>query len=58
MIEVGGIEYFVTRNVAIEAGLAVSKGVFTTAEVNGDRVEDPDEDFTSTRLNLGITLHP
>ena len=46
-----GVEYFVSRHVAIDMGLSHSRGRFTAGALDGDR-------FASTRLNLGVKWHP
>jgi len=46
-----GVEYFLSRSVALDIGLAHSRGRFTTGMLDGG-------DFASTRLNVGIKWHP
>lgn len=46
-----GVEYFATRHVALDVGVAHSRGRFTNGFLDGD-------DFASTRLNVGIKWHP
>ncbi len=53
----GGVEYFFSRRSALDVGLGLGKGRLTSAEVNGETAEEfEDLDFTTIRLNLGITL--
>jgi len=56
----GGAEYFVSRTVAIDAGLSITTGRFgemRTADGEWEEVEDG-VSATSARLDLGITWHP
>lgn len=57
----GGVEYFVSRTVAIEGGLSLSGGLFTHGR-SGDGGWDPVEGNTITafgsRLDIGISWHP
>jgi opacity protein-like surface antigen len=46
-----GMEYFVSRRVAIDVGASYSRGEFTAGTFKG-------ENFGSTRLNLGIKWRP
>ena len=53
----GGLEYFFTRKVALDAGLVLGKGKFTTVDVSGTTSDDfEDLDFTTTRINLGVSF--
>jgi hypothetical protein len=54
----GGLEYFFNPKLALDVGLGVTGGNFSNAKVNGESVEDIDEDFTSSRFNIGISWHP
>lgn len=58
----GGLEYFFSRSLALDVGLAISKGEFTTATVDGDEVDlddlDIEEGFTTSRFNVGLSWHP
>lgn len=55
----GGLEYFFTRSLALDAALNVTTGSFTTVEVD-DEEEDLDAGigFNHGRLQLGVTWHP
>lgn len=55
----GGVQYFLTPSLALDAGLQATQGAFTDA-----RVDDEDEEldagvaFATSRVQLGITWHP
>jgi hypothetical protein len=50
----GGVQHFVNRSIALDAGLLLSYGTFTDATVNGASVPDYRGDAVwSSRLNLG-----
>ncbi|HEY7770141.1 outer membrane beta-barrel protein, partial [Longimicrobium sp.] len=54
-----GLEYFLNRNVALDAGLLLGKGRLTNFEIDGepfDRTEDLD--YTTVRMNLGFVFRP
>jgi hypothetical protein len=54
-----GGEYDVNRNVAVDLGMILGKGRFTTLEINGETADDSgDLDFTTVRLNAGIVFRP
>lgn len=55
----GGVQYFFTRSLALDAGLNVTTGSFTTYEVDGEE-ENLEEGvgFNHGRLQLGVTWHP
>jgi opacity protein-like surface antigen len=46
-----GVEYFVSRRVALDLGVSHSRGRFTAGTFDGDA-------FSSTRLNIGVKWHP
>jgi hypothetical protein len=55
----GGVEYFFQPKAALDAGLILGKGRFTTAEIDGDTFDEVEDlDFTSIRLSVGITFRP
>ncbi|HEX8322153.1 outer membrane beta-barrel protein [Longimicrobium sp.] len=55
----GGLQYFTSSRVAIDAGLLVTAGSFTGFEVDGEKHEyDEGLGFSHSRLQLGITWHP
>jgi hypothetical protein len=56
----GGLEYFFTPKAALNVGLAVGKGRFTAVSVDGGDAEDLDEDqdFTTSRLSIGVSFRP
>lgn len=57
----GGLEYFVTEALAIEAGLAWTFGEFTEGRVDdGDweGLEDFSFEMNTTRFDLGVSWHP
>ncbi len=56
----GGIEYFVSRNSALDVGLQLGKGQLTTVTIDGEEVEEDVDatDFTTVRLSVGFTFHP
>jgi opacity protein-like surface antigen len=55
-----GLEYFVSRKVAIEGGLSISLGKFSEARNGGDWQELGDGGIkaTSGRFDLGVSWHP
>ncbi|HEY7768571.1 outer membrane beta-barrel protein [Longimicrobium sp.] len=55
----GGVQYFTSPKVALEAGLLFTAGSFTGFEVEGEKYEyDEGLGFGHSRLQLGITWHP
>lgn len=55
----GGLQYFTSPRVALDAGLLVTAGSFTGLEVDGKKYEyDEALGFSHSRLQLGITWHP
>ncbi|HEY0024045.1 MAG TPA: outer membrane beta-barrel protein [Longimicrobium sp.] len=55
----GGLQYFTTPRVALDAGLLFTAGSFTGCEVEGEKYEyDEGLGFSHSRLQLGITWHP
>lgn len=53
----GGLEYFFSRRVALDAGLVIGKGKLTTVEFGGTSTDDfEDLDFTTSRLNVGVSF--
>jgi hypothetical protein len=53
-----GVEYFVSRTAALDVGMEVGPGKFTSASVDGESAPFEDLNFTSVRLNVGFTFHP
>ncbi|HEX8392334.1 MAG TPA: outer membrane beta-barrel protein [Longimicrobium sp.] len=55
----GGGQYFLSRRLAVDAGLNATMGSFSTIEVNGDR-DDLQEGigFIHSRMHLGLSWHP
>jgi hypothetical protein len=53
----GGLEYFLNEHVALDAGLVLGKGRFTSADVDGETFDIDEFDYTGTRLNLGVNFH-
>ncbi|HEY7768572.1 outer membrane protein [Longimicrobium sp.] len=55
----GGLQYFFSPRLALDAGLQGSFGKFTEIQV-GDQSADIDDDvkFTTARLQLGVSFHP
>jgi opacity protein-like surface antigen len=55
----GGVEYDLNQSVAVDVGMILGKGRFTSLEVDGETFDDADElDFTTVRLNAGIIFRP
>jgi opacity protein-like surface antigen len=55
----GGVEYDLNRNVAVDVGMILGKGRFTSLQINGETADDSgDLDFTTVRLNAGIVIRP
>jgi hypothetical protein len=55
----GGLQYFTSPRVAIDAGLLFTSGSFTRIEVDGQQHEyDQGVGFSHSRLQLGVTWHP
>lgn len=54
----GGVQYFVSRTLSLNAGLRWTNGALTTVEVDGDQEDLDDQHFDSSRLILGATWHP
>lgn len=55
----GGVEYFFQPKAALDAGLILGKGRFTTAEIDGETFDEVEDlDFTTIRLAVGVTFHP
>ena len=53
-----GLEYFVSRRLAVDGGLQVGPGSLSRATVDGDEVDFDSLNFTSVRFNLGFVFHP
>jgi hypothetical protein len=54
----GGVQHFVNRRIALDAGLLFSHGTFTEATVNGASVPDYRGDAVwSSRFNLGLRMY-
>lgn len=59
----GGLQYFFSRSLALDAALQGTFGNFSEIEIEGadaevDLQDEIDADFTSARLQLGLTWHP
>lgn len=54
----GGVQYFVSRKVALNGAVFWSGGEFSTVSLNGVGVTNAELDATSTRLNLGLAWYP
>lgn len=55
----GGLQYFTSPKVALDAGLLFTSGSFTGVEVDGEKYEyDEGLGFSHSRLQLGITWRP
>jgi hypothetical protein len=54
----GGVQYFLSRSLSLNAGLRVTNGALTTVEVDGDDEDLDDQYFTSSRVVLGAAWHP
>lgn len=55
----GGVEYDLNRNVALDVGMILGKGRFTSLEINGETFDDAEDlDFTTVRINAGIVFRP
>jgi hypothetical protein len=56
----GGLEYFINRKLALEAGLFLSFGKFTEATDGEDwfELEDGGVKATSSRFDIGVSWHP
>ncbi|HEY0151320.1 MAG TPA: outer membrane beta-barrel protein [Longimicrobium sp.] len=52
-----GVEYFVSRKLALDVGVVHSEGRFTSREIAGEPVEGTFR-FASSRLNIGLKWHP
>lgn len=55
----GGLQYFFSRNLALDVGLQATQGAFTDIAVD-DEDEELDEGiaYTTSRVQLGVTWHP
>lgn len=53
----GGLEYFVSPHVALDAGLMAGPGALTKATVGGETQDFTRTNFTSSRFNLGVVFH-
>jgi hypothetical protein len=54
----GGVQYFVRRNLSLNAGLRITNGALTEVEIDGDSEDIDDQYFTTSRLIVGATWHP
>ncbi len=52
-----GVEYFVSRKLALDVGVVHSEGRFTSTMIVGKTV-DRDRPFNSSRLNIGLKWRP
>ncbi|HEX8432845.1 MAG TPA: hypothetical protein VF625_16285 [Longimicrobium sp.] len=53
----GGLQYFVTRRMAIDGGARLTAGSFSELRMDGERFDVDDQSVTTSRLNLGIKLY-
>lgn len=54
-----GLEYFLNRNVALDAGLLLGKGRLTNFEIDGESFDGAEDlDYTTVRMNLGFVVRP
>lgn len=55
----GGLQYFFSRNLALDVGLQATQGAFTDVAVD-DEDEELDQGiaYTTSRVQLGVTWHP
>jgi opacity protein-like surface antigen len=55
----GGVQYFFSPRLALDAGLQLSSGKFNKVKLNGESADIPDADNSTTgRLNVGIKFYP
>jgi hypothetical protein len=54
----GGVQYFVRRNLSLNAGLRVTGGALSSVEVDGDDQDIDDQFISTSRLIVGATWHP
>lgn len=55
----GGFDYFVTRQVALNADFGYTMGMFTTVSVDDRTIADDARlGFSSSRVNLGVSWYP
>jgi hypothetical protein len=54
----GGVQYFVSRKLSLNAGMRMTGGAFTHVETDGDDQEIDDQSFTATRVIVGASWHP
>lgn len=55
----GGLEYFFSPRFALDAGLKISVGSFTEAEIDGETIDDLDDNTATTaRINIGVSFRP
>lgn len=56
----GGLEYFFSRSLALEAGLSLSIGEFSEGRIGNNRWADLDESVSATtsRFDIGLSWHP
>jgi opacity protein-like surface antigen len=55
----GGVQYFFSPRLALDAGLAISAGKFDKIKLNGETADIPDaDDSTTSRLNIGVKFYP
>ena len=52
-----GVEYFVSRKLALDVGVVHSEGRYTNTKINGEPI-DRDFRFNSSRLNIGFKWRP
>lgn len=54
----GGVRYFLTRRLSLDAGVRATRGAFSEREADGVREEIEDRPFVTSRVALGATWHP
>lgn len=53
----GGVEYHLSRRLAVDLSLAATRGVLTSGEFGGEPIE-PEEDFLTWRAGAGVLWRP
>lgn len=55
----GGVQYFFSPRLALDAGLAISTGKFNKVKLDGESADIPDADnSTTSRINVGVRFYP
>jgi len=53
----GGLQYFLTRRLAADAGVRLTAGSFTTLDLDGEEIDLDDFHVSTSRFNLGFKLY-